>query len=291
MQIPCTQIVQFIKTDLAKQVRQLKRKGSKPKLVTILIGESAEQESFVAIKRKVAKEIGINFEFVHLKKCPTFLEFVSLIKEKSRDPKTTGIIIQQPLPSHLHSDTVYNFIPVEKEIESHRNKSPFLPPLGLAVLTVLKFVFQKKALSSDLYPDLEKDKQFFKSLLKHKKVVLAGRGMTGGQPIGKALSLFKINYINVNRQTNNSAQYYKEADIIITAAGQKIIEPSYLKPGVILINVGLHKKNNKIRGDYYEEEISSIASYYTPTPKGTGPIDVLYLYKNLIDAASLQLKN
>ena len=61
-----------------------------------------------------------------------------------------------------------------------------------------------------------------------------------------------------------------------------------LKPGVILINAGLRKENGKLRGDYEEKEIKNIASYYTPTPGGVGPIDVTYLYRNLVDAAKLQ---
>ena len=61
-----------------------------------------------------------------------------------------------------------------------------------------------------------------------------------------------------------------------------------LKPGVILINVGLRKEQGKLKGDYEEKEIKEIASYYTPTPGGIGPIDVIYLYKNLVDAAKLQ---
>lgn len=131
---------------------------------------------------------------------------------------------------------------------------------------------------------------FFKSHLKHKKIVLIGRGLTGGKPIGKTLSQFKVNYINTSSQTFEADQYYKDADIIISAVGKKIIHASNVKPGAILINAGLHHEHGKLKGDYEENEISSVASYYTGTPGGVGPLDVLYLYKNLIDATKLQLK-
>jgi methylenetetrahydrofolate dehydrogenase (NADP+) / methenyltetrahydrofolate cyclohydrolase len=290
MKVPCEKIASFIKKDIAASVKLLKKDKIKPKLVTILIGDSKEQQSYVAIKEKVAKEVGIQFEFIHLKKEPPFLVFANLLKEKSHDPATTGVIIQQPLPSRLQTDTIYNFIPPVKEIEGHHPRSPHMPPLGLAVLTVLKYIYQKNAITNHLFIDRETDANFFKTALKHKKVVVVGRGQTGGAPIGKTLSHFKINYLSLNQQTFEPEQYYKEADVIITAAGKKVITPEVLKQNVILINVGMHKVGVKLRGDYFEEEIDRIASYYTQTPKGTGPLDVLYLYKNLIDAARLSAK-
>ena len=124
--------------------------------------------------------------------------------------------------------------------------------------------------------------------MKHKKVVLIGRGKTGGYPIGEALTKFKINYININSQTPNPQQYLSDADVIVTAVGKKIITPQVLKEGVVLINVGLRREKGKLKGDYDENEIKKIAGFYTTTPKGLGPIDVLYLYKNLLEAAELQ---
>ncbi len=69
---------------------------------------------------------------------------------------------------------------------------------------------------------------------------------------------------------------------------KKLIAPENLKKGVILINVGLRREKGKLKGDYDENEIKDIASFYTTTPKGLGPIDVLYLYKNLVEAAQMQ---
>ncbi len=287
MKVPCVEITRLLKKNLKEKAKRLKKKRIHPKLVTILVGESSEQLSFVKIKQKVAKELGIGFEFIHLKKTPTFFEFIGLLKEKSAEKETTGMIVQQPLPSHLHTNTIYNFIPPVKEIERHREKSPHYPPLGLAVLTVLKYIYQKNKLSKNLLIENGSDASFFKQAFKHKKIVLVGRGATGGLPIGKTLSEFKINYINVNSQTHNPEQYYKEADVIITATGRKVITRENLKNGVVLVNVGLRREGRNLKGDYDEKDIKKVASYYTETPGGTGPIDVLYLYKNLLDAAEM----
>lgn len=288
MKVPAVQITKELKKALKQRVARLKRKKILPKLVTFLVGDSKDQLSFVKIKQKMAKSLGVKFEFIHLKETPPFEAFANLLREKAYDRQTTGVIIQQPLPSKLFTETLYNFIPRDKELEGHHPKSPFLPPLGLAILTVLKHTYQPKISYKNLFIDEQEDGTFFKNALKHKKVVMVGRGQTGGQPIGKTLSYFRINYLNTNSQTDNPQQYYEEADVIITAAGRKVLTAEMIKPGVILINAGLRKEGRKLKGDYDEADVRSIASYYTETPKGVGPIDVLYLYKNLIDAAEMR---
>ena len=115
-----------------------------------------------------------------------------------------------------------------------------------------------------------------------------GRGITGGLPIGKTLTKVKLNYIGINSVTPEPEAYIKEADIVITAVGKKILKPEHLKQGVVLLNVGLRREKGKLKGDYDEKEIRDIASLYSPTPGGIGPIDVLYLFYNLIQSATLQ---
>ena len=281
MKIDGKKIAFSLEKILRREVRHLKKK---PQLTTILVGESPEQLSYVRIKTKLSKKLNIKFNFIHIKTVPFYSQFMNLIKKHVYDPAVTGIIIQQPLPAQLATDSIYDYISLEKEIEGHKKKSPFCPPLGLAVLTILKYIFFYKKIDEKLFINLKKDVDSFKKIFKNKKVVLVGRGITGGKPIGQTLSVAKINYININSKTINPESYFKVADVIITAAGKKVINPSALKPGVILINVGLRKEGNYLKGDYDEKAIKDIASFYTPTPGGVGPIDVVYLFKNLIDA-------
>lgn len=287
MKFPGKEIASLIQKLIKKEVEKMKSK-QKIKLVTFLIGKSEESLSFVKIKSQVAKKLNIDFELIHQKKTPFFEKFMRQIKEKSIDDKSTGIIIQQPLPSQLSTNSIYNYIDIEKEIEGHKNKSPFTPPIGLAVLTVLKYIYGKNTISRNLVVDIEKDRLFFKNVFRRKKIVLIGRGITGGEPIGKTLTNVKINYFAINSKTPSSEIYIREADVVITAVGKKVLYPEILKQGVVLINVGLRRENGKLKGDYDEKEIKDIASFYTTTPNGIGPIDSLYLYKNLLLAAKLQ---
>lgn len=287
MEINGKKIADFIGLLLKKELKKRKKKGAL-KLSTFLIGDAPDQRSYVKIKSDVAQKIGIKFELIHIKSTPSFENFAHKIKEASANPETTGIIIQQPLPAQLSTDSLFDYIDDLKEIEGHKRKTRYVAPLGLAVLTLLKYIFGTQKIDKHLFVDINNDKRFFKKVLRNKKIVLVGRGITGGKPIGKTLTDAKINYIGINSKTPESTTYLKEADVIITAVGKKVILPEMLKSGVVLINVGLRRENGKLKGDYDESEVKKIASYYTPTPGGVGPIDVMYLYKNLIEAYKLQ---
>ena len=260
------------------------------KLVDFLVGDGADQISFVASKKKIATRLGIEFDLIHIEKIPSFEQFIGQVKLQSDDPSVTGIIIQQPLPSQLNTDSVYDFIQAKKEIEGHRRKPLFIPPLGLATLTLLKYAYGQAKLDSGLLINFSLDRAMLKRILRNERVILIGRGIVGGQPIGRTLSETGINYININSTTPEPAEYYKEADIIITAVGKRVIRSEMLKPGVVLISAGLRRENGKLRGDYDETDVANIAKFYSPTPKGIGPVDVLYLYSNLVQAAKLQYK-
>lgn len=270
---------------LKKERKTIKKRVG---LSVFLVGNAPEQLSFVKIKSEMAKALKIDFKLIHLTKTPNFIDFANLLKKEVSNPNVTGVIIQQPLPAQLSTDSIYDYIPLLKEIEGHKRKTGFIFPLGLAVMTLIKYIYYGKRKQDVVFVDMIKDRILFKNILKSKKIVIVGRGMTGGMPIGKTLGSLNINYISTNSTTVDPESYFKTADLIITATGKKIIEPEMLKPGVVLINTGVRKENGKLKGDYEESEIKNIVSYYTPTPGGSGPIDVVYLYKNLIDAAKMQ---
>lgn len=287
MEVPGKKIASLIEKALKKEIKKLRNK-TPLRLTAFLVGSAADQLSYVKIKAKTAKRLGIGFELIHLKTTPSFEVFMRKIKEKSQNPKTTAIIIQQPLPSQLSTDSIYEYIPSLKEIEGHKRKSLFLPPIGLAVLTLLKYIYAKARTERELIVDIANEKSLFKKMFRNKRLILVGRGITGGRPIGKTLTEARINFININSQTSDPGSYYKEADVIITAVGKKIITSDMFKRGISLINVGLRREGNNLKGDYDEKDVKEIAGYYTTTPGGIGPIDVLYLYKNLVEASKLK---
>ena len=288
MKIPCREIADHLRQKLIEEVQALKKSGTSPKLVTILVGSEPEQISFVNIKKRTGEQIGIDFELVHLAEEPSFREFKEIVDKKANDPKTSGIIIQHPFPETYNAEEIYSIIPPKKEIEGHRSDSRFHFPLSIAVLSGVKYIMTREVGETNgtqTIVNFSKDKAAFQRFLQGKNIVIAGRGITGGAPIAKALVDIGISFTVVHSQTQNPQEIYKSADIIITATGKKIISRSAVKADVILLNVGLRKEDGKLKGDYDECEIAEIASYYTQTPGGLGPLDVLYLFKNVIEAS------
>ena len=291
MKIPCRQIAEIIKKTLKSQITSLNKQAFRPKLVTFLPKSTPEQQSFVAIKKRVATEIGAEFELKEYKEPPTFDSFIAELKVKVNNQKTTGVIIQHPLPDEYDQSKMYDMVPMVKEIEGHKPDSPFFFPLSLSVLTGIKYIImtkQKKPIDEKIIVKPHEDKSLFSSFLKNTSVVIAGRGPTGGGPIAKDFTALGVKHQVVNSKTENPDKIFLKADFIVTATGKRIIHKKNIKPGVVLLNVGLRKEKGKLRGDYDENEIEKIASYYTETPGGLGPLDVMYLYTNLLEAANLE---
>lgn len=200
-------IAQEIRNYLKKEVKRL---GLKPKLVVFSVKPDPEGASFVRMKQKAALEMGGDFELVLYKRTPRFEDFACNLREYAHDPRTTGVVIQKPLPPALSTATLFNYVPTEKEIEGHKHKSPFYPPLGLAVLTALKYFFSPadKRKIENLIVKKDDFKGFFKQAMRRKRVVIVGRGETGGKPIGEVLTCAKINFINVNSKTPQPESFF-----------------------------------------------------------------------------------
>ncbi|MDP4011476.1 MAG: bifunctional 5,10-methylenetetrahydrofolate dehydrogenase/5,10-methenyltetrahydrofolate cyclohydrolase [Candidatus Roizmanbacteria bacterium] len=290
MVIPCEEIVSCLDEQLYAQIVELKKHNITPNLVTILLGQEPEQLSFVSIKQKKAEKIGTDFEFQNLSSAPSFDDFLTVLATKVNNPSTTGIIIQHPLPENYDIQKMYSIIPASKEIEGHLSSSTFQFPLSLAVLSCIKYIFSEVKTPEDAIVDFQQDTPFFQSILKKKNIVIVGKGPTGGKPIAKVFHDLGVEYTVVDSHTQNPHEIFQSADIIITATGQKIIFPDQIKQGVVLLNVGLRKENGVLKGDFDEDEIKEKASWYNITPHGIGPLDVSYLYKNLLESARFSLR-
>lgn len=282
---------EIIAGHLKTEVKSGKAQGwSTPKLVIFTVLPTHETQAYLRNKTRFAEAIGAEVQVITYREAPRYIEFAQHVAEMAQDPATTGIIIQYPLPASLETVSLLDYIPVEKEIEGFKKKSPFMQPIGLAVLTMLKSVFSPEHMDSpkSVIIDMEKDTIFFRNVFKRKKTVLLGKGKTGGEPIGNTLSKAHINYINITTQSPAGDDFISQAHIIISAVGKNAVEPGLLKRGIVLISVGLHKENDTWVGDYDEEKIKDIAYAYSPTPGGVGPLNIAYLYYNLILAWKIQ---
>jgi methylenetetrahydrofolate dehydrogenase (NADP+) / methenyltetrahydrofolate cyclohydrolase len=265
MKIDGKQIAQGILEDLKIKIE---KEAKKPHLAIVSVGNDPASISYVKQKQLRAEEIGAKTTLIKLDSRIDENELVAVIEKLNNNNDINGIIVQKPLPEQIDNRVIDLRINPKKDIDAFNPESKFVFPIGLAILEVLK----------KIYKNLEN--------LKNKKIVILGKGETGGKPIRETLERTGVDPIIIDSKTVSPKQIINTADIIISAVGKKnIIKSSMLKNGVALIGAGQHRENDgEFHGDYEEEEIKNITSFYTPTPGGIGPINVAMLLKNLFDA-------
>jgi methylenetetrahydrofolate dehydrogenase (NADP+) / methenyltetrahydrofolate cyclohydrolase len=269
MKIDGKKIAQDILDDLRKQVEKLKEKNITPHLAIILVGDNPASTTYINQKKIKAEQIGANTTIIRLSDDTSESELIKMIKQFNQNKTIHGIIVQQPLPKNINTKTITQAIDPKKDVDGFNQQSQFEMPITMAILEIFKNI------------------ELFN--FENKNIVVIGKGETGGKPITEAFQKLGIKPLIVDSQTKNPESITKNADIIISAVGKiNIIKPNMIKEDVILIGVGQHKEDGKIIGDYDEEKIKDIASFYTPTPGGVGPIDVTMLLKNLITSAEDQ---
>jgi len=255
-----------------------------PKLAIFTITPNPLTEIFLRQKQRLAESLGIDCEIRRYDKVPFFQTFATDIRIAANSKKVHAVVIQRPLPPELSSTTLENFIPLVKEVEGTKYKTPYYPPVGMTTLSILKYV----ATDFNQWHIRPKDTEFFKRHFKKKFIVLCGRGKTTGQPIANTMVQFKLAMVITHSATPSPENFYRQADIIITSAGKPILNGQNIKPGALLINFGYRRQDNKTLGDYDEEEIKDIAGYFTPIIHGTGPLSLAFLMKNIVEAYSRQ---
>jgi methylenetetrahydrofolate dehydrogenase (NADP+) / methenyltetrahydrofolate cyclohydrolase len=279
-----TDIAVNLYTELKEKIEKLKEKNIIPHLVVLLVGENPASVAYVTLKQRKAEEIGAKVTILKYKTDVTTDELAEQIKLFNIDPFVHGILVQRPLPNHIDVSQLEMTTDPQKDIDGFHPDSPFTLPLPLAVMRILEQTFQLQ------HNKKKQDSDDFKKWLQGQNIVLLGKGPTGGGPIIEYLKSLNVEPNLIDSKTKSPEKLMKQADIIISAVGKKhTIKPETLKKDVILISVGINRgENKKLHGDYEEDEIKNIASYYTPTPGGVGPVNVAVLMENLITATEKQ---
>lgn len=281
MRVDGKKIADEIFSDLKKRVAVLKKKNTTPHLVIILVGTDPSSVSYVRQKELKTEDIGARTTIINFDAKTKEEELLTLVSNLSRDKLVHGIIVQRPLPNHIHLKKINEAVDPKKDVDGFHPKTRFQMPLARAVLKILEEVH---ASTPGVGP------QKFTDWLKTKLIVVIGKGETGGGPTIQLLRKMKIEPKIVDSKTHNSSLITKKADLLISAVGkQRIVKANMLKKNVILISVGMHKgSDGKLHGDYEESDIKYLASFYTPTPGGVGPVNVAMLLENLVKSAESQ---
>lgn len=266
-------LAEDITASLHSHVDKLLAESKTPKLAIVAFqGSEAAWGSYVKAKVKFAEKIGVAAEVIRLQ-TNNLDEFEKKLADLNSDSSYQGVIIQRPLPDGFYAQNVVNAVAPNKDVDGFRIDSKFEPPLWLAVKYILEYIANHKKITLGDY-------------LKNKSVVVIGKGETGGQPVIKGFTNFNINPIVVDSKTPRPEDITRKADIIVCTVGRHVLDTKNIKNGVILIGVGMHRaEDSRLHGDYEVSEVKKIASYYTPIPGGVGPINVAFLFYNLLEAA------
>lgn len=276
MRIDGSDIASHIYEDLKKKVEKLRKKNIIPHLAVLVVGNDPASHAYVLQKQKRGSEIGILVTVQMYGEDATTELLLREVLLLNQDPMTHGIVVQQPLPSHVNTKQIVDNTDPKKDVDGFCAKSKFTPPISEAALRVLDVI----------RTDLDQGPSLIK-WLNAKQVTVVGKGETGGAPIIAKLKSLNVEPQVVDSKTKDPKAVLQNADIVISCVGKAgVIKPKMLKWGSILIGIGMFRgEDGKLHADYEEDEIKDIVGYYTPVPGGIGPINVAMLLQNVLLAA------
>lgn len=278
-------VAEEIRKEIAEDVKKLKRRKIQPGLAVVLVGNDPASEVYVRMKKRACAELGIASFDYDLPKNATEKRLLTLIAKLNADKKVNGILVQLPLPKQINEARVLNAIDPAKDVDGFHpvsvgkmlnGEETFLPctPHGCQEL-LMRYGYDPAG----------------------KHVVIVGRSNIVGKPMA-AIMMQKADGANAtvtvcHSRTKNLAKMVQQADIIIAAIGvPNFIKASMVKPGAVVIDVGVNRVDDKTRktgyrlvGDVDFKNVSKKAKAITPVPGGVGPMTITMLMKNTVESA------
>lgn len=254
-----------IKIELAKKITELKRR---PGLAAVLVGDNEASATYIKLKEKACREIGIDF---HKYLCPKDIgqeELIKLMAFLNADHQIDGILLQLPLPENYETQKILDVIDKQKDVDgffSNGEKDKVVPPTISAIIELLKAT--------------EED-------LKNKKTLVIAKCDIYTDKMKKYLAELGIDNITADSDIPQDANDY---DIIIIALGQAgSLKKDMVKDGAIVIDVGINKIDGQVVGDA-AENVKEKAAFVSPVPGGIGPLTVASLLKNVYELAKRKI--
>lgn len=274
-----------IKQELAVRAQALNDRGVTPGLGTLLVGEDPGSQWYVAGKHRDCAEVGIASIREDLPATATQQEIEDAVTRLNSNPDCTGFIVQLPLPDGIDTNRVLELIDPDKDADGLHPTN-----LGRLVLRVREDVTSPLPCTPRGIVELLERHGVD---LNGKHVVVLGRGVTVGRPIGLLLTRRDVNatVTLTHTGTKNLPELLQQADVIVAAAGVKdIVAGDAVKDGAVLVDVGVSREEDpetgksKVVGDV-SQEAQAKASWYSPNPGGVGPMTRAMLLANVIDMA------
>lgn len=280
-------IAQQIQAEIAAKVRAMTEGGERPpRLAAVQVGDDPASSVYIRNKRLACQRLGIEDEFHPLDGSTTEAELLAKIASLNRDERVSGILVQLPLPPAINAARILDAVAPEKDVDCFhpvnvgllaQGRPRFLPCTPFGVQQILH-------------------RSGIETAGKH--VVILGRSDIVGKPLALLLMQREgpLGKQSVNAtvtvahsQTENLAELTRSADILVAAIGKaRFVKAEMIKPGAVVIDVGINREENGIVGDVDFGPVSEVAGAITPVPRGVGPLTVTILMENTLRAALQQ---
>ena len=266
-----------IRAETKERVKYLKEsKGVVPHLAAVLIGADPASETYVSMKQKACGWVGMESSVHRLTATATQAEAEALVAGLNADPKVNGILVQHPLPKHLHETAILDQVSVEKDVD------------GISRLSLGGLMNGEKAFPSCTPAGIMELLERYNIIIEGKHAVVVGRSIILGKPAALMLLNRNATVTICHSRTPNLGDFTRQADILIAAVGKaELITGAMIKPGAVIIDAGYNRVAGRSGdvGDIEYDSAARIASHITPVPGGVGPMTIAILLRNTLEAA------
>ena len=266
-------VLREIKDELRARVSALRDRGITPGLGTVLVGDEPASSWYVGAKHKDCAEIGLTSIRRDLPASSSLEDVLAVVRELNDDPACTGFIVQQP--TGLDEFAILSAVDPDKDVD------------GLHPVNLGKLVLNERAPLPCTPVGCVELLRRFDVPIAGAKVVVVGRGITVGRPLGLILTRRTENATVTlcHTGTTDLAAEVAQADIVVAAAGvPSIITPAMVKPGAAVLDVGVSRVDGKVAGDV-DPAVAEVAGWFSPNPGGVGPMTRAMLLSNVVEAA------
>ncbi|MEA3285025.1 MAG: bifunctional 5,10-methylenetetrahydrofolate dehydrogenase/5,10-methenyltetrahydrofolate cyclohydrolase [Synergistota bacterium] len=262
------------KETIAAKVLELGKKGIVPSLAVVLVGDDPASKVYAGQKKKNCESVGISFDFRQLPGETSEEELLDLVEELNRDDGVNGILVEMPLPGHISNERIQAAIDPDKDVDGSN-------PANLGRLMSGLPSLRPCTPQGAMYLMESYDVEF-----EGKHAVVVGRSNIVGKPVGMMLLEKNATVTYCHSRTANLTEVLRSADIVVAAVGRpKMIKGEMIKPGAVVVDVGINSTEDGIVGDVDYDSVASVAGAISPVPGGVGPLTIAMLLGNVVASA------
>ncbi|HIK38334.1 MAG: bifunctional methylenetetrahydrofolate dehydrogenase/methenyltetrahydrofolate cyclohydrolase FolD [Geminocystis sp.] len=259
-----------IESSLREEIQsQIEKKKRPPGLAVLMVGDNPASAVYVRNKERACQGVGMVSFGKHFPTETSQEKLIAVIRQLNEDERVDGILVQLPLPNHLDAVALLHNITPDKDAD------------GLHPVNLGKLVRGERGIRSCTPAGVMELLREYDIPIEGKRAVVVGRSILVGKPLALMLLEKNATVTIAHSRTADLAAVTREADILVAAVGKPgLITAEMVKPGAVVIDVGINRVDGRLVGDVAFDEVKEVASYITPVPGGVGPMTVAMLLQN-----------